>query len=327
MKKIFFPLFAALVLAACSGDDVPAVDRVDNQTLEVSINLPVTRTESGYTTATETECTVETLDAYMFANDNGKLEKVYKNLINSTWKPTSSSEEKQITLNGIQGKSARTILFVANGSKITSLLENAAPGVVTLQNFKQLLTDALTAAPACPLLMTAETTVSAWETDVPVVSAALQRVMARLDLRVWETTAFTLTKAELRNASTLSYIFPSGEFASCDKFNIDNTSPNGEDVLRTETLGEAVYNRTDKLYKSLFYMYAAPASQMTLRLYGEQRLFGNDPAEAVFDIPLSNILPQNKTNIEGNTCYTIVIKDIDISNDGSFNVTVDFDVQ
>lgn len=317
MKKIFFPLFATLALAACSGDDALVVDRVDNQTLEVSISLPATRAESGYTTATETERTVKTLDAYMFADGDGKLEKVYKNLITGDdWKPTSPSEEKQVILNGIQGKSARTILFVANGSEVTSLLENAAPGVVTLQNFKTLLTDALTAAPACPLLMTAEAAVSEWQgSEVPTVSAALQRVMARLDLKIFGTTAFILTKAELRNASTLSYIFPNAGFADCGKFNIDNTSPVGEDV------------ESAKLYKSLFYMYAAPAAQMTLRLYGNQSLFGTGPAEAVFDIPLSNILPEGKENIESNTCYTIVIKDIDISDSGSFEVNVDFDVE
>ena len=95
-----------------------------------------------------------------------------------------------------------------------------------------------------------------------------------------------------------------------------------ENVERTDVFG----TYTDRLYKALFYLYAAPASQMTLRLYGEQTLFGAGPAEVIYDIPLSKILPKGKTDIERNTCYTLVVEDIDISDSGSFDVTVGFEV-
>lgn len=330
MKKIFFPLFAFLALAACTSNDTPVVDEAEGEVVKVSISLPATRTEAGaaeYVTATENECTVSTLEAYMFSSD-GNLEKVYRSLITETWMPASPTEEKTVTLAGIKDKADKTILFVANGSNVSSLQESAAPGITTLQYFKELLTDVLSAMPACPLLMVAEVKRTG---EASTVETALQRVAARLDLRVWDPeqiTGFTLTKAELHNASTLSSIFPSSDesFPTCSTITFAESSPTATDVTREDVFDGQTLTYTDKLYKSLFYLYAAPASQMTLRLYGYQVLGGNS-ADAVYDIPLSKVLPQGITNIKRNTCYTVIIKDIDISDSGSFDVTVDFEVQ
>lgn len=328
MKKIFLPFIAALAFTACTGDENPVLNEAEGQSLEICISQPMTRAGAdSYAVATEAERTVKALDAYLFDN-SGQLEKVYKNLVTEDWVPQSPTESKSVTLDGLKDKSARTVLLVANGAEVTSLVESAAPGAVTKSEFESLLTDAMSASLACPLLMTAEAKIPAWTDQTPAVQAALQRVVARLDLKIYdpaEITAFSLTKAELLEASTLSYIFSNTGFASCDKITLTASSPVPEEVERTdETFGETY---TDQLYKALFYLYSAPARQMTLRLYGEQKLHGVGPAEAIYDIPLSKILSEGKTDIERNTCYTLVVKNIKIGEGGSFDLDVDFDVE
>lgn len=326
MKKIFLPFIAALAFTACTGDENPVLNEAEGQSLEICISQPMTRAGAdSYAVATEEERTVKTLDAYLFDN-NEQLEKVYKNLVTEDWVPQSPTESKRVTLDGLKDKSARTVLLVANGAEVTSLVESAAPGAVTKSVFESLLTDAMSASLTCPLLMTAEASISAWTDQAPAVQAELRRVVARLDLKIYdpaEITGFSLRKAELLGASTLSYIFPNVDFAPCGKIQLTNAAPVAEDVERTDAFG----TYTDQLYKALFYLYSAPASQMTLRLYGEQMLFGKGPAEVIYDIPLSKILPEGETDIERNTCYTLVVKDIEISGSGSFELNVDFDVE
>lgn len=327
MKKIFLPFIAALAFTACTGDENPVLNEAEGQSLEICISQPMTRAGAdSYAVATEAERTVQTLDAYLFDN-SGQLEKVYKGLVTANWVPQSPTESKSVTLDGLKDKSARTVFLVANGANVASLVESAAPGVVTKSEFESLLTDAMSAPLTCPLLMTAEAAIPAWTDQAPAVQAALQRVVARLDLKIYDPakiTAFSLTKAELLGASTLSYIFPNASFAQCDKIKLIDAAPVAEGVERTDEFGNSY---TDQLYKALFYLYSAPASQMTLRLYGEQKLHGAGPAEAIYDIPLSKILPEGKTDIERNTCYTLVVKDIKIGEGGSFELDVDFDVE
>lgn len=327
MKKIFLPFIAALAFTACTGDENPVLNEAEGQSLEICISQPMTRAGAdSYVVATEAERTVQTLDAYLFDN-SGQLEKVYKGLVTANWVPQSPTESKSVTLDGLKDKSARTVFLVANGANVASLVESAAPGVVTKSEFESLLTDAMSAPLTCPLLMTAEAAIPAWIDQAPAVQAALQRVVARLDLKIYDPakiTAFSLTKAELLGASTLSYIFPNTGFAQCDKIKLIDAAPVAEGVGRTDEFGNSY---ADQLYKALFYLYSAPASQMTLRLYGEQKLHGVGPAEAIYDIPLSKILPEGKTDIERNTCYTLVVKDIKIGEGGSFELDVDFDVE
>ena len=156
MKKIFLPFIAALAFTACTGDENPVLNEAEGQSLEICISQPMTRAGAdSYAVATEAECTVKTLDAYLFDN-SGQLEKVYKNLVTEDWVPQSPTESKNVTLDGLKDKSARTVLLVANGAEVTSLVESAAPGAVTKSEFESLLTDAMSAPLACPLLMTAE---------------------------------------------------------------------------------------------------------------------------------------------------------------------------
>lgn len=326
MKKIFLPFIAALAFTACTGDENPVLNEAEGQSLEICISQPMMRAGAdSYVVATEAERTVQTLDAYLFDN-SGQLEKVYKGLVTADWVPQSPTDSKSVTLDGLKDKSDRTVFLVANGANVASLVESAAPGAVTKSEFESLLTDAMSAPLTCPLLMTAEAAIPAWTDPAPAVQAALQRVVARLDLKIYDPakiTAFSLTKAELLGASTLSYIFPNVDFAQCGKIKLTNAAPVAENVERTDVFG----TYTDRLYKALFYLYSAPASQMTLRLYGEQKLHGAGPAEAIYDIPLSEILPEGKTDIERNTCYTLVVKDIKIGEGGSFELDVDFDVE
>ena len=156
MKKIFLPFIAALAFTACTGDENPVLNEAEGQSLEICISQPMTRAGAdSYAVATEAECTVKTLDAYLFDN-SGQLEKVYKNLVTEDWVPQSPTESKNVTLDGLKDKSARTVLLVANGAEVTSLVESAAPGAVTKSEFESLLTDAMSAPLACPLLMTAD---------------------------------------------------------------------------------------------------------------------------------------------------------------------------
>lgn len=316
MKKIFIPLVALLGLAACTGNDTPVVNEESEGALSVSISLPQTRVEESYSIATAEEVKVTTLNAYLF-NKEGNYVKTYADLLAEEWTPASPAEAKVVTLEGIGGNGS--LLFVANAGE-TASLQNVP---VTKAAFLTMLTDELTTAPQCPLLMTAEADIENWMPGSTLtLSAELKRVVARIDVRVWEDAGFTLTKADLRDASKLSYLFPNtSDFAPCDKLTLSNASPAFVDAERKDP-DFGPY--TDKLYKALFYLYSAPAAQMTLRLYGTQQL-GDKSAEAVYDIPLGKIFPEG-TNIDRNNCYTLVVKDVDVEGGGSFNIDVDFNV-
>lgn len=316
MKKIFIPLVALFALTACSGNDTPLTGETGEGTLQVNISLPQTRAGESYAIATNDEVKVTSLDAYLFDAD-GKYVKSYEDLMAEEWTPASPSETKTIHLEGISGNGS--LLFVANAGETASL--ESVPA--TKADFEALLTDALESTPACPLMMTDEVKIENWVPGSTLtLNAKLTRVMARLDLLVWEEAGFTLEKAELIGASTKSYVFPNAEgFAECDKIDLVNASLVSEDVTgRTDEFGDY----TDKRYKALFYLYAAPASQMTLRLYGTQVYSGKE-AEAVYEIPFEKIFAEG-TNLDRNTCYALVLKNVKVDGDGKFDIGVDFEV-
>lgn len=315
MKRLLFGVLAALLCAACSNEE-SALDIRKEGGLNVELKLSASteaNTRTAYSVATKAERTVKTLDAYLFApdaeNQEYVLEKKYNNLLSDSWTPATLEDSKTVTLSGVS-RTAKKIFFVANGTDIASLKEDAVAGM-TEADFRALLMNAMTANPevteANPLPMTAEASVAAnaWDDDplsVTVSGVALERVVARIDLAVkaQDGVSFVPSKLEMVNARPNSFIFPSeGNYAD------------GSATLKLEqtitadpsTTSEAAY------YNSLLYPYEAPATDNVKLVVTGKLTVGGNTVLAVFDLPFVDA-DGNQLAVERNTRYLVTITKI-----------------
>lgn len=315
MKRLLFGVLAALLCAACSNEE-STLDIRKEGGLNVELKLSASteaNTRTAYSVATEAECTVKTLDAYLFApdaeNQEYVLEKKYNNLLSDSWTPATLEGSKTVTLSGVS-RTAKKIFFVANGADITSLKENAVAGM-TESAFRALLMNAMTANPevteASPLPMTAEASVAAdaWNGNplsVTVSGVALERVVARIDLAVkaQEGVLFVPSKLEMVNARPNSFIFPSeGNYADGSAtLKLEQTI-----AAATSTTSEAAY------YNSLLYPYEAPATDNVKLVVTGNLTVGGKTVLAVFDLPFVDA-DGNQLAVERNTRYLVTITKI-----------------
>ena len=315
MKRLLFGVLAALLCAACSNEE-STLDIRKEGGLNVELKLSASteaNTRTAYSVATEAERTVKTLDAYLFApaaeTQDYVLEKKYNNLLSDSWTPATLEEGKTVTLPGVS-RTAKKIFFVANGSDITSLKENAVVGM-TEADFRALLMNVMTANPevteASPLPMTAEASVAAdaWNGNplsVTVSGVALKRVVARIDLAVkaQEGVLFVPSKLEMVSARPNSFIFPSeGNYADGSAtLKLEQTI-----AAATSTTSEAAY------YNSLLYPYEAPATDNVKLVVIGNLTVGGKTVLAVFDLPFVDA-DGNQLAVERNTRYLVTITKI-----------------
>lgn len=315
MKRLLFGVLAALLCAACSNEE-STLDIRKEGGLNVELKLSASteaNTRTAYSVATEAERTVKTLDAYLFApaaeTQDYVLEKKYNNLLSGSWTPATLEEGKTVTLPGVS-RTAKKIFFVANGTDIASLKEDAVAGM-TEADFRALLMNAMTANPevteANPLPMTAEASVAAnaWDDDplsVTVSGVALERVVARIDLAVkaQEGVLFVPSKLEMVSARPNSFIFPSeGNYADGSAtLKLEQTI-----AAATSTTSEAAY------YNSLLYPYEAPATDNVKLVVTGNLTVGGKTVLAVFDLPFVDA-EGNQLAVERNTRYLVTITKI-----------------
>lgn len=315
MKRLLFGVLAALLCAACSNEE-STLDIRKEGGLNVELKLSASteaNTRTAYSVATEAERTVKTLDAYLFApaaeTQDYVLEKKYNNLLSGSWTPATLEEGKTVTLPGVS-RTAKKIFFVANGTDIASLKEDAVAGM-TEADFRALLMNAMTANPevteANPLPMTAEASVAAnaWNGNplsVTVSGVALERVVARIDLAVkaQEGVLFVPSKLEMVSARPNSFIFPSeGNYADGSAtLKLEQTI-----AAATSTTSEAAY------YNSLLYPYEAPATDNVKLVVTGNLTVGGKTVLAVFDLPFVDA-EGNQLAVERNTRYLVTITKI-----------------
>ena len=315
MKRLLFGVLAALLCAACSNEE-STLDIRKEGGLNVELKLSASteaNTRTAYSVATEAERTVKTLDAYLFApaaeTQDYVLEKKYNNLLSGSWTPATLEEGKTVTLPGVS-RTAKKIFFVANGTDIASLKEDAVAGM-TEADFRALLMNTMTANPevtgASPLPMTAEASVAAdaWNDDplsVTVSGVALERVVARIDLAVkaQEGVSFVPSKLEMVNARPNSFIFPSeGNYADGSAtLKLEQTI-----AAATSTTSEAAY------YNSLLYPYEAPATDNVKLVVTGNLTVGGKTVLAAFDLPFADT-EGNQLAVERNTRYLVTITKI-----------------
>lgn len=315
MKRLLFGVLAALLCAACSNEE-STLDIRKEGGLNVELKLSASteaNTRTAYSVATEAERTVKTLDAYLFApaaeTQDYVLEKKYNNLLSGSWTPATLEEGKTVTLPGVS-RTAKKIFFVANGTDIASLKEDAVAGM-TEADFRALLMNTMTANPevtgASPLPMTAEASVAAdaWNDDplsVTVSGVALERVVARIDLAVkaQEGVSFVPSKLEMVNARPNSFIFPSeGNYADGSAtLKLEQTI-----AAATSTTFEAAY------YNSLLYPYEAPATDNVKLVVTGNLTVGGKTVLAAFDLPFADT-EGNQLAVERNTRYLVTITKI-----------------
>ena len=315
MKRLLFGVLAALLCAACSNEE-SALDVRKEGGLNVELKLSASteaNTRTAYSVATEAERTVKTLDAYLFApaaeTQDYVLEKKYNNLLSDSWTPATLEDSKTVTLSGVS-RTAKKIFFVANGTDIASLKENAVAGM-TESAFRALLMNVMMANPevteANPLPMTAEATVAAdaWNGNplsVTVSGVALERVVARIDLAVkaQEGVSFVPSKLEMVNARPNSFIFPSeGNYADGSAtLKLEQTI-----AAATSTTSEAAY------YNSLLYPYEAPATDNVKLVVTGNLAVGGKTVLAAFDLPFADA-DGNQLAVERNTRYLVTITKI-----------------
>lgn len=315
MKRLLFGVLAALLCAACSNEE-STLDIRKEGGLNVELKLSASteaNTRTAYSVATEAERTVKTLDAYLFApaaeTQDYVLEKKYNNLLSDSWTPATLEEGKTVTLPGVS-RTAKKIFFVANGTDIASLKEDAVAGM-TEADFRALLMNAMTANPevtgASPLPMTAEAFVAAdaWNGNplsVTVSGVALERVVARIDLAVkaQEGVSFVPSKLEMVSARPNSFIFPSeGNYADGSAtLKLEQTI-----AAATSTTSEAAY------YNSLLYPYEAPATDNVKLVVTGNLTIGGKTVLAVFDLPFVDA-DGNQLAVERNTRYLVTITKI-----------------
>lgn len=315
MKRLLFGVLAALLCAACSNEE-STLDIRKEGGLNVELKLSASteaNTRTAYSVATEAERTVKTLDAYLFApaaeTQDYVLEKKYNNLLSGSWTPATLEEGKTVTLPGVS-RTAKKIFFVANGTDIASLKEDAVAGM-TEADFRALLMNTMTANPevtgASPLPMTAEASVAAdaWNGNplsVTVSGVALERVVARIDLAVkaQEGVSFVPSKLEMVNARPNSFIFPSeGNYADGSAtLKLEQTI-----AAATSTTSEAAY------YNSLLYPYEAPATDNVKLVVTGNLTVGGKTVLAAFDLPFADT-EGNQLAVERNTRYLVTITKI-----------------
>lgn len=314
MKRLLFGVLAALLCAACSNEE-STLDIRKEGGLNVELKLSASteaNTRTAYSVATEAERTVKTLDAYLFApaaeTQDYVLEKKYNNLLSDSWTPATLEDSKTVTLSGVS-RTAKKIFFVANGTDIASLKENAVAGMTEVA-FRALLMNAMTANPevteANPLPMTAEASVAAnaWDDDplsVTVSGVALERVVARIDLAVkaQEGVLFVPSKLEMVSARPNSFIFPSeGNYADGSA-----TLKLEQTIAATSTTSEAAY------YNSLLYPYEAPATDNVKLVVIGNLTVGGKTVLAAFDLPFADT-EGNQLAVERNTRYLVTITKI-----------------
>lgn len=315
MKRLLFGVLAALLCAACSNEE-SALDVRKEGGLNVELKLSASteaNTRTAYSVATEAERTVKTLDAYLFApaaeTQDYVLEKKYNNLLSGSWTPATLEEGKTVTLPGVS-RTAKKIFFVANGTDIASLKEDAVAGM-TEADFRALLMNTMTANPevteANPLPMTAEAFVAAdaWNGNplsVTVSGVALERVVARIDLAVkaQEGVSFVPSKLEMVNARPNLFIFPSeGNYADGSAtLKLEQTI-----AAATSTTSEAAY------YNSLLYPYEAPATDNVKLVVTGNLAVGGKTVLAAFDLPFADA-DGNQLAVERNTRYLVTITKI-----------------
>lgn len=315
MKRLLFGVLAALLCAACSNEE-STLDIRKEGGLNVELKLSASteaNTRTAYSVATEAERTVKTLDAYLFAPDaetqDYVLEKKYNNLLSDSWTPATLEDSKTVTLSGVS-RTAKKIFFVANGTDIASLKENAVAGM-TESAFRALLMNVMTTNPevtaANPLPMTAEASVvaNAWNGNplsVTVSGVALERVVARIDLAVkaQEGVSFVPSKLEMVSARPNSFIFPSeGNYATGSAtLKLEKTI-----TAATSTTSEAAY------YNSLLYPYEAPAADNVKLVVTGNLTVGGKTVLAAFDLPFADA-EGNQLAVERNTRYLVTITKI-----------------
>lgn len=315
MKRLLFGVLAALLCAACSNEE-STLDIRKEGGLNVELKLSASteaNTRTAYSVATEAERTVKTLDAYLFApaaeTQDYVLEKKYNNLLSGSWTPATLEEGKTVTLPGVS-RTAKKIFFVANGTDIASLKEDAVAGM-TEADFRALLMNVMTANPevteANPLPMTAGASVAAdaWNGNplsVTVSGVALERVVARIDLAVkaQEGVLFVPSKLEMVSARPNSFIFPSeGNYADGSAtLKLEQTI-----AAATSTTSEAAY------YNSLLYPYEAPATDNVKLVVTGNLTVGGKTVLAVFDLPFVDA-DGNQLAVERNTRYLVTITKI-----------------
>ena len=304
-----------MLCAACSNEE-STLDIRKEGGLNVELKLSASteaNTRTAYSVATEAERTVKTLDAYLFApaaeTQDYVLEKKYNNLLSGSWTPATLEDSKTVTLSGVS-RTAKKIFFVANGTDIASLKEDAVAGM-TEADFRALLMNAMTANPevtgANPLPMTAEASVAAdaWNGNplsVTVSGVALERVVARIDLAVkaQEGVLFVPSKLEMVNARPNSFIFPSeGNYAD------------GSATLKLEQMITAATSTTSEAayYNSLLYPYEAPATDNVKLVVTGNLTVGGKTVLAVFDLPFADT-EGNQLAVERNTRYLVTITKI-----------------
>lgn len=202
ISRMLIGAFVACMAAACSNEtEVLNGLPTDGNTLSVNLRTndigAATRT-----IATDEELEVNNISAYLF-DENGTLEKTYKDL---TLK--ESDGKYTVALTHIENRGPKTIYFVANGAGITAL--NDVEGI-SEEAFQDLMMNEMTANPETPLAMTAQAELAEWGESVnnAQVTATLERVSARIDLKVDEQAGLTFepTKIEMAAAAN-SYIFP-----------------------------------------------------------------------------------------------------------------------
>lgn len=315
MKRLLFGVLAALLCAACSNEESTLDIRKDGG-LNVELKLSASteaNTRTAYSVATEAERTVKTLDAYLFApaaeTQDYVLEKKYNNLLSDSWTPATLEDSKTVTLPGVS-RTAKKIFFVANGTDIASLKEDAVAGM-TESAFRALLMNTMTANPevtgASPLPMTAEASVAAdaWNGNplsVTVSGVALERVVARIDLAVkaQEGVLFVPSKLEMVSARPNSFIFPSeGNYAD------------GSATLKLEQMITAATSTTSEAayYNSLLYPYEAPATDNVKLVVTGNLTVGGKTVLAAFDLPFVDA-DGNQLAVERNTRYLVTITKI-----------------
>lgn len=315
MKRLLFGVLAALLCAACSNEE-STLDIRKEGGLNVELKLSASteaNTRTAYSVATEAERTVKTLDAYLFApaaeTQDYVLEKKYNNLLSDSWTPATLEDSKTVTLSGVS-RTAKKIFFVANGTDIASLKENAVAGM-TEADFRALLMNTMTANPevtgASPLPMTAEASVAAdaWNGNplsVTVSGVALERVVARIDLAVkaQEGVSFVPSKLEMVSARPNSFIFPSeGNYAD------------GSATLKLEQMITAATSTTSEAayYNSLLYPYEAPATDNVKLVVTGNLTVGGKTVLAAFDLPFVDA-DGNQLAVERNTRYLVTITKI-----------------
>lgn len=206
--------------------------------------------------------------------------------------------QPKITLNNILNKESKTLYIVANAAANNTVsLNNLQEKSTTTADFEALMATAAAGNLSCPLLMfkKVEITAEGWNGEVAQVSAALERVAARIDLRVSVNSGFTPKTIKLVGANSQSFIIASAAATA--------TAPLTLQATVTATAEGDYLN-----YTQLFYTYSIGSTEgMYLLLEGTQKS-GSSTAQAIYKKPLSEMKGFDK--IEHNTCYTITIDDV-----------------